>query len=174
MSLNDLSQLPAAPVPMGYRVRPYRDGDVTTWVNLHLAAERHREISAALFREAFGYVDDPLVARMVFLEDAAGTAWGTATGWWDDLPDGNTLGRIHWVCMHPKKQGQGLAKPLLRAALKRLVTAGHGCCYLTTSAARLPAILLYRSFGFTPIIETHEDHKIWEAIHAQAAGVKRQ
>ena len=61
-------------------------------------------------------------------------------------------------------QGRGLAKPLLTALCHRLRQLGHDRAYLSTAAARLPAIKLYLQFGFVPLIRSEADELLWRGI----------
>jgi ribosomal protein S18 acetylase RimI-like enzyme len=81
-------------------------------------------------------------------------------------------GRVHWVAILPAFQGRGLAKPLLTAVCLRLRELGHTSAYLSTSAARIPALNLYRQFGFAPVIRDEMERAVWQEIelylrHAQ-------
>jgi ribosomal protein S18 acetylase RimI-like enzyme len=93
-----------------------------------------------------------------------GQAIGTATAWFKDNFEGRRFGRVHWVAIVPEYQGRGLAKPLMSTICRRLQELGHDCAYLTTSTARLPAINLYRRFGFEPLIRTPEEADIWKRL----------
>lgn len=93
-----------------------------------------------------------------------GTPIGTATAWFDNDHNGLPCGRLHWVAMVPKLQGQGLAKPLLTTVCQRLRELGHTRAYLTTSSERIPAINLYLGFGFAPEIKDLHDSELWDDI----------
>ena len=93
-----LDDLPGWPLPDGYSVRAYQEGDITTWVNLHLDAEPFFRVSAGHFLESFGDHLDALPDRMFFVQSEQGEDVGTVTAWWqDDWAGRGQWGQIHWV-----------------------------------------------------------------------------
>jgi len=159
-----LEGLPVYPLPTGFALRTYRPGDEAAWVAIHLEADRWNRVTLETFRKEFGTDQVLLMARQFYLCDAAGQVIGTATGWYDEDYCGAVWGRIHWVALLPAYHGRGLAKPLLAAACWRMKELGHDKAYLVTSTARIPALNLYRRFGFEPEIRSAEDEQIWAAV----------
>lgn len=138
-----LLRIPDYPLPAGFRIRRYTPGDETAWLDIHLAADRYNRFDERTFRRQFGTRRDILASRQLYLIDPDQRPVGTVTAWFQE-----DWGRIHWVAIHPDRQGEGLSKPMLAAACRRLKTLGHRRAYLTTSTGRLPAIRLYHGFGF--------------------------
>jgi GNAT superfamily N-acetyltransferase len=101
------------------------------------------------------------------LLDPCGQAVATATAWFDDAFEGARWGRVHWVAILPEHQGHGLGRPLMAAVCQRLVALGHVGAFLRTSANRIPAIKLYRGFGFEPHPRSAAEEHIWRGILAQ-------
>lgn len=163
----------SAPLPAPYALRPYQPGDDATWVAVHAAAERHHEITPALFRQQFGTDEERLRARMLFLVDGEGAAVGTAAAWEGEGADAG-LGRIHWVAVVPWAQGKGLGKALVAALCRRFVELGHERAYLTTETVRLPAIRMYLSFGFEPEIRDEEDRAAWAQVMESLDTIDKQ
>ena len=64
---------------------------------------------------------------------------------------------------HPKPHspGRGLSKVLLAASLAKMSELGHTEVNLLVDTTNLPAILLYDSHGFTPVLEDEEDRAAW-------------
>jgi len=170
MHRSTLESLPAAPLPEGFCFRTYEPGrsnqpdDRGIWVQLYRAAERYVEITPALFEREFYGDEAALEQRMLFLCRSNGTAVGTSTAWYDDIAQRAEAGRVHWVAIHPDFQGRGLGRCLLAETLGVLRRLGHTSAYLMTSSARLPALSLYLSFGFTPQIESAEQYKAWQQL----------
>ncbi len=98
----------------------------------------------------------------------------TSQDWFDpagffvaEAPDGDGLAGFHWTKVHPvvagkppvgevyvigvapAAQGTGLGRQLLAAGLEHLGSRGVGEVVLYVEADNLPAVRLYRSFGFT-------------------------
>lgn len=169
------------PPPPGYHLRPYGPGDEATWVAIHREAEQHHdEVSAALFRREFGADEALLAARQLYLCDARGEALGTATAWVNDCADyagsgagpgsgDDGWGRIHWVAVVPRAQGRGLGRALVAALCRRFRALGHRRVYLTTETVRLPAIAMYRAFGFRPDARDESERRIWREVEARLA-----
>jgi GNAT superfamily N-acetyltransferase len=162
-----LESLPRHTLPAGFRLRRYEPGDIEHWVAIHRLADHYNEVSESRFRAEFGAHDQLIAARQMYLLDTAGTPIGTATAWFDDGFQGQRWGRVHWVAIVPAWQGRGLAKPLLAAVCRRLRALGHARAYLTTSTARLPAIKLYLTFGFAPLLNDAADQQRWAVTLAQ-------
>ena len=159
-----LDDLPTYPLPDGYTLRMYQPGDEQAWVDIHVEADRWNRVTSATFWKEFGVDPVPLAARQFYLCNAAGTPIGTASGWFNEDYHGAAWGRIHWVALRPAYHGRGLSKPLLAAACWCMRELGHDKAYLVTSTPRIPAINLYRSFGFEPEIRSPEDAAAWSLV----------
>ena len=164
MVREDLENIPQYSLPPKTFVRWYRPGDDELWVKIHLAADKFNPISPEIFQREFGSGLETLPERQCYLIDHHGEAFGTATAWFDDDYHGKPFGRLHWIAIVPQMQGRGLAKPLTSIVCDRMRDLGHKRVCLTTSTARLPAINLYRKFGFVPDIHTEEDLSIWRQL----------
>ena len=164
MVRRDLVRIPAHAFPPSYRLTWYERGDERAWTSIHEDAEKLLDIKPNLFREQFGADDVQLARRQCYIRDEAGQAAGTASAWVPEKEFDAAWGRVHWVAIVPRCQGQGLAKPLMTAVLQRLKELGHARAYLTTSTARIPALRLYQAFGFKPDVRNEEDRAAWESI----------
>ena len=146
-NLNDIAEYE---LPGGYRFRTFRDGDIAVWTELHLAAEPFVDVTPELFMQQFGDGEDVLSERMYFVETVTGQPVGTITAWWEkERYRTAERGRIHWVVVHPKHQGQGIAKAMMTQAL-RTMQRHHDRAMLETSSARVAAVKIYLDFGFKP------------------------
>ncbi len=164
MLRENLTDIPAYALPAGFRFRLYHPGDEDVWTGIFSKADVYNVTAPELFRQQFGDDDVELARRQLFLCRDDGVAIGTTTAWYDEDYKGLRWGRVHWVAIVPEHQGKGLAKPLLTAALERLVELGEERAYLTTESPRLVAINLYLKFGFVPEVKTEQDCRIWEEI----------
>lgn len=159
MRREHLRELPEAPLPEGYRLRLFRPGDEAVWADLATRAGEFAERSEALrrFESEFAAFPGELQRRCLFLCGPDGGAVGTAMGWYgrpgvrmaDAPPDVESWGRLHWVSIVPERQGLGLAKPLVAAAL-RMMAERHERAYLTTQTSSWKAIGFYLKIGFAP------------------------
>jgi GNAT superfamily N-acetyltransferase len=160
----DWEDLAEYPLPAGWSIRWYAPGDEAVWGHIQAAADYLNAITPDLFTRQFGEHPLLLAARQCFLVNPAGQAVGTGTAWFNDNFQGRPYGRVHWVALLPEFQGQGLAKPLMSVICRRLRELGHDRAYLTTSTARIPAIQLYRRFGFVPFIRSAYEADMWEEL----------
>jgi ribosomal protein S18 acetylase RimI-like enzyme len=143
-----LTGIPQFEIPAWFGIRWYRPGDRAVWLRLHAQAEPDIPTSPAIYDQQFAGNETELPRRQAFLLDATGNEIGTGTAWYDDHFQGARYGRIHWLAILPEWRGRGLAKPLLTVLCNQLVALGHDRAYLTTWSTKLPALHLYRSFGF--------------------------
>jgi GNAT superfamily N-acetyltransferase len=159
-----LEDIPQFPVPPGFSVRWFQDGDESIWRQIQSAAEDHFEIAPDLFAEEFGSDTSILNERMCFLCDSREQPIGTATAWFDEDYAGLPHGRVHWVAVIPEMQGKGLSKPLMTIVCNRLRELGHERAYLGTATVRFQAIRLYSEFGFVAEIKDDQDRAIWDEL----------
>ena len=163
----NLDDLPDYSLPDGFVLQPYQPGDRTNWVKVQTLSDEYNPISEALFLAQFGEEEDVLARRQFFLCTRQGEPIGSASAWFGNPPYKKEWGRVHWVAIVPKFQGQKLAKPLLSAVCNRLKALGHETTYMTTSTGRIPAINLYLGFGFRPEIKSPRDQEIWTALKSR-------
>jgi GNAT superfamily N-acetyltransferase len=172
MERASLADIPEYGLPQGFALRWYEAGDEAAWLRIQAAADQYNDITADLFLKTFGAERTAHEQRICFLTTATGELIGTAAAWWGEGGTEEARGRVHWVAILPAFQGRGLAKPLLTAVCLRLRELGHTSAYLSTSAARIPALNLYHQFGFAPVIRDEMERAVWQEIelylrHAQ-------
>ena len=160
-----LDTIPAAPLPDGWAMRPFAPDDVALWTAIIREGETFSVIHDDLWNKQFGDDPDAAPARIFFLCDPSGQAVGTISAWYGDKPPFAGWGRIHWVTILPAYQGQGLGKAMLTFALHRLRELGHTNAYLYTSSGRLPALRMYRNYGFTPDPWDSNNEAVWQQIN---------
>ena len=156
----DLHNLPAATLPPDYAIRWYQPGDEAHWHRLKARADQYHTAGEGFFWETYGAHQELLPRRQAYLVAPDGAVVGTLTGWFEEL-GGRPYGKINWMLLDPAVQGLGLAKPLLAAVCRRLSDLGHEQLLLYTLTARVPAINLYRQFGFVPLIRGPHDVAAW-------------
>ncbi len=170
MVRDHLDGIPGAPLPQGYSIRRYRDGDYRSWIRIHLEAEPYHRVDHQLFSVEFGTDEQLIGLRQFFVCDPEEREVGTATAWFNDDLAGHNYGRIHWVAVSPQHQGMGLAKALTATVCRRFVELGHPRALVTTESFRLNAIGIYRKFGFVPSPRNRQEQDFWENLNRALAG----
>ena len=108
-SLETLDDLPAHPLPAGYRFVRYAPGDRDTWIRIEQSAKEFSsfEEGEAAWARYYGDREDELPARMLFIEDAAGEKVATATAMYDVFGrDRSGSAWLHWVSVRRDAQGR--------------------------------------------------------------------
>ena len=73
-------------------------------------------------------------------------------------------GEVGWVAGDPDHSGRGLGRVVCSAATRRLLAAGYRRVYLSTDDWRLPAIKVYLSLGFEPLLFDPGMPDRWQAV----------
>ena len=141
-------RMPDAPVPAGYELRGYREGDDESW----LALINTGAFGTPWARSKF---DDFLRGRerregpRLAVKDGRVLAATFASV--EEGEDGvNRMGRVDFVISHPDTRGLGLGRAVCTAVVKYLFERGYRNVILYTDDWRIPAIGLYLSMGFEP------------------------
>lgn len=166
MTRSDLKDIPQYSLPEGFSIEFFEDGDQADWVHVETVTDEFESEDAAWtrFNREFGPHLAEFSTRCLFLKNDKKEIIATTTVWYGRLEEGEEpIGRIHWVSMLPEYQGQGLAKPLLTAAMN-LLAKYHDQAYLDSETKNDRAINMYLSYGFEPLIRTEEDLKAWRMI----------
>ncbi|MCS7060668.1 MAG: GNAT family N-acetyltransferase [Anaerolineae bacterium] len=163
MIRSDLNDIPEAPFPEGYSIRPLRVHEGGLWEDIQRDAEPFFTVQPGLFAREFG--DDPgaIERRCYVIVGPNGCAVGTISAWYDRHFKGQDWGRVHWVAVRRAHQGKGLAKAGLSFTLKQLAR-WHERAMLDTSTGRIGAIKLYLDFGFVPDLDQPRAREAWLAL----------
>ena len=139
-------------------------GDERLWAEIEVSAGEFRSNEEARigFRRYYP-ADEGLSERMFFLTDG-GLPFATATAWYGEGGFSPGEGRLHWVAIDMDHQGRRLSYPLVSLALERLKALGHRSAYLTTQTTSWPAIKVYRSFGFHPLLQNEREIDGWRLV----------
>ena len=165
--------MPDVAVPEGYLVRGYCEGDEVT-------------VSEAL--QSVGFKDCGVDRVLETLEDAdrrAGSAlvehrgaivavtFASRTSANQTNPvtgrPGKPLreGLLDYVATHPNQQGRGLGRATCTAVSRYLVEQGCETVQLLTDDWRLPAIHLYLSMGYRPVMSRSDMPERWAAVMSE-------
>ena len=151
-------ELPDHPVPPGYELRCLRPGEEEAWVDLRNACFPDDPWP----RERYGseLADSPVYELdRILVATREGRLAGTTIAWEADY-GGGPGGLIHWVGVHPRHRGLGLAKALNAGALRQLAERGYAEAWLNTSRRFEPAVGLYHRLGF----EVHRELLAYELV----------
>ncbi len=167
-------------LPAGYHFEFYQPGDKAAWINIEISNKEVKDAAAGerAWERYFADHEKEMPERMVFLVNETGEKVGTATAFYDSFgTDDGVLGWLHWVGIHRKEQGRGLAKPLIAFTLNRLVELDYSRCHIPTQTTTWLAVRIYLDFGFLPteksLREAPEGWKIIKEIthHPALAGI---
>ncbi len=159
----DLRLAPSFALPQGYQMRPYRAGDLETWLRIQ-ATDPFFTPTADTFAEALPGDEAYRAERVMFLVDPEGAAIGNITAWNTAQFTGEEIGQVCWVALVPAARGRGLSKPLLSAACAALRGRGYTQAFVDTNMRRIPALNLYLQFGFEPLLRDKAEETAWRAI----------
>ena len=165
MFRQDLANIPHYPLPSPYTIGWYKEGDEQQWLAIKAESDQLHTADLAYFWQTYGEHQALLSQRHVYLYDGSGKAVGTVTAWFETLA-GQRYGKVNWMLLAPEVQGRGLARPLLALACQRLLELGHSAALLYTLTARIPAINLYRQFGFVPLIRNETELEAWNEVNS--------
>ena len=165
--------MPDVVLPAGYAPRTYRVGD---------------EVTLAGTLRAAGFVDWDVARVLDYLEDTdrrAGSAVVeheetiVASTFASRLSSGSTSpvtekpgeprreGVLDYVATHPDHQGRGLGRATCTAVSRYLVDQGCETVSLRTDDWRLPAIHLYLSLGYRPVLNRSDMPQRWSKVIAE-------
>lgn len=164
MVREDLEDIPVYPLPVGYRMRRFGEGDRRTWLRIERASESFQKITPETFDSNFGDDLPAMPKRCYFLVAPDGRDVGTITAWYDRSFRGRRWGRIHWVAVEPAHRGRGLSHGMMTVAMNRLRAMGHRRAMLVTQTPRLAAIRTYLRFGFVPDMTADGAPRAWKLI----------
>ncbi len=163
-----LEELPAYPLPAGYRFQYYAPGDRETWINIELSAREFSawEDGADAWQRYYGDHEAELPDRMFFIVSPEGEKVATATAFYDiRKPDDGVNGMLHWVAVRRDHQSRGLSKPLAAGALRRMKELGYRRAVVPTQTTTWLACKVYLDLGFRPIERNAERNRAgWEIV----------
>lgn len=165
--------MPDTAVTEGYEVRGYREGDVATLAEtlqavgfrncgvdrvLETLEDADRRAGSALAEHRGAIVAVTFASRT----SADGTNPVTAKPGepWRE-------GVLDYVATHPDHQGRGLGRATCTAVSRYLVEQGCETVQLLTDDWRLPAIHLYLSMGYQPVMSRSDMPERWAAIMSE-------
>lgn len=160
MEKTDLTNVPTPPVPDGYLLRTFQDGDEAGLGRIYEAAAlgaadpesvRDRMMRHPCFRP-----------DRIFVVEHNGQLAGTAAAWIETGDPG--VGYLHMLGVLPEHRGKGLGALLAVETIHYTRNEGFSAQRLLTDDWREPAVKLYLDLGYYPLItdETHPER--WQAL----------
>jgi len=147
MRRHNLSDLPPIPeLPPGYELREYREGDLPGLAMLLKSAFTDKGWSEDQVRQKL--VDAPDVKKTYVIADGDNIIATTSARVLPERFPGS--GYVHWVAVHPDRQGQRLGYAITLAVLHEFARMGLKDAVLETDDNRLAAIKTYQNLGFEP------------------------
>ena len=158
-------------LPDGYVARGYRDGDVAGWASLLQNGEfgdgwdEHR-VSDYLEhperREGSSLVEhDGCIVAATFASREYIPSDPSAR----DISERSRVGILDYVVTDPGHRGKGLGRATCTQVARFLVSRGCTSVSLATDDWRLPAIHLYLSLGFQPLMNREDMPERWASIY---------
>ena len=167
MRLDALDALPPLDLPDGMSVRTEREGDEAVWEALvERAFDTHYSFEKMMRRHK-GYRPDSVRfvcrdGKEIATAAAVEQDWFPGEGW------------LHMVGTDPVARGTGAGRLAVLAALHRLAEYGFKTAVLSTDDFRLPAISLYLSLGFRPLILRDDHAERWARVKQKLEEGKRK
>jgi GNAT superfamily N-acetyltransferase len=146
-------------LPKGFSFVNYKSGDKDQWIEIEKSAEEFKtaEDGEKAWAKYFEGKDEQLAHRMFFVENELGEKVATASAYYNIYAgDDGINGWLHWVAVHKKAQGKGLAKPLITHVLQYMKTLGYQKAVIPTQTTTWLACRLYLDLGFRPVPENAE------------------
>jgi mycothiol synthase len=156
-----LQDAASPPVP----VRPFRPGrDEQAWLEVNARAfASHPEQGSWTLADLERREREPWFDPRGFLLHEEGTR--LAAFCWTKVHLSPVLGEIYVIGVDPDYQGRGLGRALTRAGLGHLATRGVPTAMLYVERDNTPALVLYRSLGFS---EHHREVQYFGEVEPSA------
>jgi mycothiol synthase len=171
MRCTDLTNVAEPALPAGYSLRAYRPGDTRGWLDICNPA-----IGTTWTDADFGekMLNAPWFSPdRVFMVEHGGEPVGTASAWQENAVQ-RKVGYTHMVAIRPDHRGRGLGRALMRQVMRWFHEHGFRESILHTDDFRLPAIALYLSLGFEPLVRDDFHRRRWAAVEVALGAIARR
>ncbi len=165
MRCPSLENLPPLCLKPGFGIHTHYDGCEEIWEDIIEKAFGSHFSFGDWLMTIGGYAPEFVHYATIDGRDVA-TAMGT------EHPKFPGEGWFRMIGALPEAKGTGAAKLACLAAMHSLKGRGYNTCVLSTDDYRLPAISLYLSLGFEPIIFDEEHAARWNAVRENIAAYK--
>ena len=151
------------PVPAGYALRTYREGDREPYIQLMRRAGFETWDEARALR-----VFEKMLPEGLFfvVHDMTGGLVTTAAAQAIPREHHPTGAELGWVGADPDHRRKGLGYIVCAAVTRRMLATDHPTMYLLTDDSRLPAISVYLKLGWIPFLYLPDMEGRWRAVCA--------
>ncbi|MCP4645528.1 MAG: GNAT family N-acetyltransferase [bacterium] len=160
MEMTDLNNVPDIPMPDGYILRAFQDGDEAGVARIYEASNLGSTTAEAVRENMLG--DERYKPGRIFVIEHNGELVGTSAAWTDK--DDPSAGYLHMVGALPGHRGKKLGAILTVASINKNREDGFSVQRLHTDDDREAAVRLYLDLGYVPLFteETHPGR--WQAV----------
>ena len=159
-----VSRLPDVPLSDGYVMRPYQPGDESSWAEtLQVCGFKSWNDT-----EVRAYLEDTerrQGSRVVAYNGGIVAATFASRNMGDASGSIGPEGVLDFVVTHPNHRGKKLARATCTEVSKFFLYLGYKSVSLLTDDWRLPAIHVYLSLGFKPVMNRNDMPKRWATIY---------
>lgn len=152
----DLSRVPELVLPEGFELVTHKDGYEKEWENI-IESSFGMHFDFDFLIKAGDYAPEKVLyikkdGKFIATTSAVENTAYKGEGW------------FRMVGVHKDAQGMGAGKRISLAALNSLKQRGYKTAVLSTDDHRIPAIKLYLSVGFEPVILDESHKERWEKV----------
>jgi len=157
-----LDRWPAPRLPEGYEMRLFRDSDLADYI----ALMHKRDLGGEWTPQRVSAVRDSVLPGGFFVVIHRATGRLAASAMAIHRPQGlhPEGGELGWLAADPEHKGKGLGRAVVTAVVGRMIRAGYRRIYLQTDDFRLPALKVYLSVGFQPLMHSDDMPARWAAV----------
>lgn len=164
MERTNLRGLWKEPLPEGYTLRTYRNGDESAWCTIVNESIEKGWTHSRFRKEIF---DSPQFdPKGLFFVQCDNQLVATACAWQDSAEE-YEIGVVHMVGVLSKYRGMKLGQLLTLELLHYFKNCGFNRAELKTEDFRLPAIRIYLNCGFKPVYLDRSHRAIWGKVYAR-------
>lgn len=160
MRNKNITALPPFSLPLGFSLHNHKEGTEENWENIIEKAFGVKYSFEKCIRNGGDYKPEYV---LYIAKDNVYIATATAV----EKADFPGEGWFRMIASVPEARGLGAGRLVCLAALHSLAARGYKTAVLSTDDERIPAISLYLSLGFEPLInhESHEER--WAKVFEQ-------
>ena len=163
-------EMPEVKMPTGYVMRAYLPGDVKSWADTLQKGDFGDGWNDMRVLEYLEDTDRREGSRVVEFDGRIVAATFASTRRYPADETSNSdnevaEGILDFVVTHPDHRGKGIGRATCTEVARFLVGRGYKTVVLHTDDWRLPAIHVYLSLGFKPVMNRSDMPKRWAVVY---------